>query len=72
MQCQVSVTMPGKPAVVIREVQENMYNAIDRAVKRASYRVGLIVSRGHQTIRQTARPAVTSPSGTAVDAITQD
>ncbi|TCS35742.1 ribosomal subunit interface protein [Paucimonas lemoignei] len=59
MQCQVSVKMPGKPEVVIREVQENMYNAIDRAVKRAAYRVGRIVSRGHQAIRQAARPAAT-------------
>lgn len=48
MQCQVLVTMPGKPAVVIREVQENMYNAIDRAIKRAAYRASRIVSRRRQ------------------------
>jgi ribosome-associated translation inhibitor RaiA len=62
MQCQVSVSMPGKPVVVIREVQENMYNAIDRAVKRAAYRVSRIVSRGHQSVRQAVRPAAAPPA----------
>lgn len=51
MQCQVSVTMPGRPEVVIREVQENMYNAIDRAAKRAAYRVGRLVSRRKLAVR---------------------
>lgn len=55
MQCQVSVTMPGKPAVVIREVQENMYNAIDRAVKRAVYRVSRIASRRRLAGREVMR-----------------
>lgn len=59
MQCQVSVTMPGKPAVVIREVQENMYNAIDRAVKRAAYRVSRIASRRRPAGRQVVR--ITEP-----------
>jgi ribosome-associated translation inhibitor RaiA len=36
--CQVSVLMPGSPEVVIREVQEDMSQAIDGAVKRAAYR----------------------------------
>lgn len=35
--CQVSVTMPGRPALVIREVHADMYAAIDLAVKRAAY-----------------------------------
>lgn len=52
MQCQVSVSMPGMPAVVIREVQENMYNAIDRAVKRAAYRVSRLASRPRLARRQ--------------------
>ena len=56
MQCQVSVKMPGKPAVVIREVQENMYNAIDRAMKRAAYRVSRIAARRHLMLRQAVRP----------------
>jgi ribosomal subunit interface protein len=58
MQCQVSVTIPGKPAVVVREVQENMYNAIDRAVKRAAYRVSRVSSRRRQIVRQASRPIV--------------
>jgi ribosome-associated translation inhibitor RaiA len=36
--CQVSVTIPGQPDVVIRDVQEDMYYAIDSALKRAAYR----------------------------------
>ncbi len=55
MQCQLLVTMPGKPAVVIREVQENMYNAIDRAVQRAAYRVSRIASRRSVAVRQAVR-----------------
>ena len=43
--CQVSVTMPGKPQVEIREVQEDMYLAIDGAVKRAAYRAMRLVMR---------------------------
>lgn len=38
MQCQILVTMPGCPEVVIKEVQEDMYNAIDVAAERAAYR----------------------------------
>lgn len=53
MQCQVSVSMPGMPAVVIREVQENMYNAIDRAVKRAAYRVSRLAARPRLARRKT-------------------
>ena len=43
--CQVNVELAGKPGVVICEVQENMYNAIDNAVKRAAYRAMRRVSR---------------------------
>lgn len=43
--CQVNVELTGRPAVVIRDVQENMYNAIDNAVKRAAYRAMRIASR---------------------------
>lgn len=43
--CQVSVELTGRPEVVISEVQENMYNAIDNAVKRAAYRAMRIVNR---------------------------
>lgn len=43
--CQVTVELTGRPAVVIREVQENMYFAIDNAFKRAAYRARRIASR---------------------------
>lgn len=36
--CEVSVTLPDRPTVVIHEVQENMFTAIDYAVRRAAYR----------------------------------
>ncbi len=52
--CQVSVIMPGRPEVVIREVQEDMYNAIDRAVKRAAYRATRLITRKHRAPRDSA------------------
>lgn len=36
--CQVWVTLPGRPEVVIQEIQEDMCYAIDSALKRAAYR----------------------------------
>ncbi|HYD94902.1 MAG TPA: HPF/RaiA family ribosome-associated protein [Noviherbaspirillum sp.] len=36
--CQVSVTLPGQPPVVIRETGADMYRAISRAVQRAAFR----------------------------------
>ncbi len=56
MLCQVSVTMPGKPEVVVKEVQENMYNAIDRAVKRAAYRAVQIMTRKRLAVKRRVRP----------------
>ena len=43
--CQVDVELANRPGVVIREVQENMYNAIDNAVRRAAYRAMRLASR---------------------------
>lgn len=43
--CQVSITMPGRPALVIREVHADMYAAIDLAVKRAAYSAMRIAER---------------------------
>lgn len=37
-RCEVSVTLPDRPTVVVHEVQENMYTAIDYAVRRAAHR----------------------------------
>jgi ribosome-associated translation inhibitor RaiA len=63
--CQVSVTMPGRPEVVIREVQENMYNAIDGAVKRAAYRAMRMVMRK----RSASRPHFTDSRNTDFDSL---
>jgi len=43
--CQVNVSIPGRPEVVIQEVQENMYNAIDFALKRAAYRAMRLIMK---------------------------
>lgn len=43
--CQVSVVMPGRPQVVVCEVREDMYHAIDRAIKRAAYRATRLIRR---------------------------
>lgn len=46
--CQINIFMPGQPEVVIREIQEDMYFAIDSAVKRAAHRaVRLLTRRRH-------------------------
>lgn len=46
--CQISVLMPGQPEVVIREVQEDMYYAIDSAVRRAAYRAMRLLMRNRR------------------------
>lgn len=43
--CQVSVVMPGRPQVVVCEVREDMYHAIDSAIKRAAYRAMRLIRR---------------------------
>ena len=55
MMCQVSIAIPGGPAVVVKEVQENMYTAIDLAVKRAAYRVTQILSKHKNALRRATR-----------------
>lgn len=58
MLCQVAVTLPGRPGVIIKEVQEDMYTAIDRAVKRAAYRVIRLLARQRSAVRQSPRPVL--------------
>jgi putative sigma-54 modulation protein len=43
--CQVSITIPGRPLIVIRKVHADMYAAIDRAAKRAAYTATRITER---------------------------
>lgn len=54
MLCQVSVDLPGKQKIVIKEVQDNMYNAIDIAIKKAAYYVMQILVRRRQASRKPA------------------
>lgn len=48
--CQVSIVMPGHPEVVIHEVQEDMYYAIDSAIKRAAYRTMRLMIRKRHSV----------------------
>ena len=43
MQCHILVAVPGRPMVVVRDVHEDLYTAIDRGVKRAAYKVRQMV-----------------------------
>jgi putative sigma-54 modulation protein len=51
MLCQVAVIIPGRPTVLIKDVQEDMYAAIDSAFKRAAYRATQLVTRQRNAIR---------------------
>ena len=57
MLCQVAVIIPGRPTVLIKDVQEDMYAAIDSAFRRASYRVTQLVTRQRNTVRGIHRNA---------------
>ncbi len=58
MMCQVSVAIPGQPEVVVKDVQEDMYAAIDKAVKRAAYRATRIVMRKRGAVKRIGRPDI--------------
>lgn len=58
MLCQVSVVIPGRPQLLVKDIQEDMYLAIDCALKRASYRASRIVARQRQATRKTTRPVI--------------
>ncbi|QDZ28322.1 HPF/RaiA family ribosome-associated protein [Noviherbaspirillum sp. UKPF54] len=51
MLCQVAVVIPGRPTVLIKDVQEDMYAAIDSAFKRASYRASQMITRQRDVMR---------------------
>jgi putative sigma-54 modulation protein len=48
MMCQIHVTIPGCPQIVIKEVQEDMYGAIDLTVRRSAYRAQRLLSQKRQ------------------------
>lgn len=41
--CQISVSMPGQPEILVKDVQHDMYAAIDMAVNRAAHRAQRIL-----------------------------
>lgn len=45
MLCQISVSMPGQPHIVVRAVQEDMQAAIDFAIMRAAHRAVRLLGR---------------------------
>ncbi len=53
--CQISVSMPGQPEILVKHVQADMYAAIDMAVRRAAHRAQRILlckrSRMLQSVR---------------------
>ena len=48
MMCQIHVTIPGCPEIVIKEVQEDLYAAIDLAVRRAAHRAERLLLQRRQ------------------------
>jgi putative sigma-54 modulation protein len=45
MLCHILVAVPGRPTLVVRDVHDDLYTAIDRAVKRAAYKVRQMVAQ---------------------------
>jgi putative sigma-54 modulation protein len=65
MLCQIAVVIPGRPTVLIKDIQEDMYAAIDSAFKRASYRAAQLVMRQRNAVRGIRKN--TTPSEPEVD-----
>lgn len=51
--CQVSVQIPGHAEIIVRDVEENIYTAVDCAIKKAAYRATQMIKR-----RRKERPAL--------------
>lgn len=64
MLCQVAVVIPGRPTVLIKDIQEDMYAAIDSAFKRASYRATQMITRHRDAVRGLRKAGNRSASGT--------
>lgn len=45
MLCQILVALPGQPSVVVRDVQDDLYTAIDRAARRVAWKVRKMVTQ---------------------------
>jgi ribosome-associated translation inhibitor RaiA len=55
MLCQILIDVPGRPMIVVRDVREDMYVAIDRAVKRAAYKIRQMVMHRRYSPRRLSR-----------------
>ncbi|MGV3740978.1 MAG: HPF/RaiA family ribosome-associated protein [Burkholderiaceae bacterium] len=44
MMCQLLITVPGCPQIVVNELQEDMRSAIDAAARRAAHRVSRVIA----------------------------
>lgn len=43
--CQVSVLIPGQVEIMVKDVEENIYTAVDCAIRKAAYRAAQILKR---------------------------
>lgn len=50
--CQMLVTIPGCPDVVIKQIHGDIDTAIDRAVQRAAYQAERLLLKKHKTARR--------------------
>ena len=55
MMCQIVVGLPGGSEIIIKDVREDLYAAIDSAVRRAAYRLMEILARRKDDVRRIAR-----------------
>lgn len=70
--CQLSVEVPGRPSIQIREVQENMYHAIDCAVKRAAFRLTRTIRSSRTVSRHVVAAELGDRAAVEQDAAPQD
>ena len=50
-QCQIHVSLPGRPSIVIEETRADLYGAVDRAAHRVSQTVNRKLGRLHNRKR---------------------
>ena len=62
--CLVSIIMPGHPEIVVRDVKEDMYAAIDSAIKRAAHRALRLMTRS-RVLGRDSLPKTLSPQHAA-------
>ncbi|HEY8608247.1 MAG TPA: HPF/RaiA family ribosome-associated protein [Noviherbaspirillum sp.] len=55
--CQVSVSIPGHAEIVVKDVEENFYAAVDCAVRKAAYRATQMLKRRRKQRQQGMKEA---------------